>query len=154
MELQLHVRIADNIVDFTKIEKNYVETDPCTDRVGGFWTSTYSEGIGSDWVQKKVYKPYIHIYKGYLYRVSDAANIYTIKSMLEEKHFFDFYKGDYNNLANDYDALRLDKAYLKYCRDYHVDSHFFAWGVECTWWFNPLFLTLEKIIDGVDLLAT
>lgn len=155
MQKQLHVRLNGDTVDFSKVKKYYDEPILGGDRVGGFWTSSYNEEYGSDWIQKKMYIPHIEVFQGYLYKVKDDVKIFSINDFSDEQHFRSFYKSDYNEVAKDFHCLHLDQEYLNLCAkeyNYHTRrSNFFFWFVECTWWFDTDYLILEKIIDGPEL---
>lgn len=155
MQKQLHTRLKEDIIDFTKVEKCYKEPTIGGDRIGGFWTSSFNDEYGSDWLQKKLYKPLIHVYQGYLYSVRDNAKIFNIKDFSDELYFNSYYKSDYNEVAKDFHCLHLDKEYLNLCDKeykYHTKrSNFFFWFVESTWWFDTDYLILERIIDGSEL---
>lgn len=155
MQAQLHTRLNGDIVDFNKVEKCYKEPILGGDRIGGFWTSSYNEEYGSDWLQKKMYKPHIHVFQGYLYKIKDGVKIYNINNFSDEQQFKSFYKSDYNEVAKDFHCLHLNHEYLNLCANeynYHTKrSNFYLWFVECTWWFNTDYLILDRIIDGSEL---
>lgn len=155
MDRQLHVRLSGDLLDFKKVDKNFLEPIAGGDRLGGFWTSTFDGELGSDWIQKKIYKPYIHIYRGYLFEVINNPKIYKVKNPSDEEHFVSFYKSDYNEIAKDYNGLHLSKSFFDEFRIYKTgeydNSNFLMWNVECTWWFDIEFLSLNRTLESDEL---
>jgi hypothetical protein len=145
MQKQLHLRFIDEL-DFSKVSREFYEPDCTTDRIGGFWTSTYREDIGCEWLHYKMYKPYAHLYTGYVFNIMPDTTIYTINSRESEDVFNGKYKEDYNLLSKDYDCIHIDSNYVEHLRNTRSTSRFLHWTCDCTWWFNTDKLILDSIL--------
>ncbi|WP_339164709.1 hypothetical protein [Siminovitchia sp. FSL W7-1587] len=157
MKDQLHLRNKLEKVDFTRVIPNFTEPYSFGDRIGGFWTSTYLPGIGSEWLQEKVYKPWANVFNGYLFSVKNGARLYKVNSIEDEKYFEEFYSGDYNQLAEDYHGINLSSDYVVKLKEQQLkirgisSSRFHGWGLECTWWFNVDYLELKRTFSGDEI---
>lgn len=151
MNKQIHIRLADNDLDFSKVSYNYHESGETFDRSGGFWTSTYREDIGCEWLHFKIYKPVAGVYKGYVFNVRPDVRIFTIDSYDRENIFQMKYGNNYNLLAKDYDGIHLDGEYIDQLKKKHVDSLFLHWSCDSTWWFNTQKLELETTLTGEEI---
>lgn len=153
MQKQLHIRLASSELDFSKVSQEFYEPDCTTDREGGFWTSTYREDIGCEWLHYKIFKPFADAYKGYVFNVMPDATIYTVNSFESEDLFRKKYKEDYNLLSKDYDGIHLESEYVKFLSETRSTSCFLHWTCDCTWWFNTDRLILDSILTGEQIMS-
>lgn len=122
-------------------------------RKGGLWTSSFVEGIGSNWlVGEKVVEEFLVYQKGFLFSVEDTARILHIKNEEDEKIFKELYKGVFSSITQDYDAVHLELNYINEIKRNHKFSLFLDWSTESTWWFNVNHLELIKVFSGEELL--
>src|SRR5699024_639084 len=128
------------------------EPDLFGDRTGGFWTSTYSSKFGCDWLREKIYLPHADVYNGYLFSVNKNAEIFIVDSFDKANEFESYYKGNYNNLAIDYQAINLTQKHLDELNKIKpFMDRFYLWGVESTWWFDVSCLNLIRVLNGTEI---
>ncbi|WP_369899757.1 hypothetical protein [Bacillus manliponensis] len=149
MKDQLHIRISSDELNFNKVNFDFKEPDIYSDRKGGFWTSSFIPGYGSEWLHSgKIYKPCAHVYNGYLFTVKGETKLLEIQNLDDELYFKRYYKSNYNKVAQDFDGFHLEYEYVKVLRD---KSHFFLWTCECTWWFNVNQLELKRVFSSEEM---
>lgn len=152
MNYQLFMTAKQNEFNFNKISLEIIEG---INRKGGLWTSSYTEGEGSNWLLgEKIEEDFLDLQKGFLFKVKETANIFHIKSIEDENHLINSYKGRFNNVKQDYDALHLELDYINKVKNNfsYKDSLFLDWSGESTWWFNGNHLELIKTFSGSELL--
>ncbi|MBL4968970.1 hypothetical protein J9345_11555 [Bacillus subtilis subsp. subtilis] len=153
---------------FTVVE-NYMEKPE-----GGFWTSSFNEEFGSEWLSSQFIIEDFNL-KGYLFKVDDQAKVLDIDNL--EKAFqvldefcigtvfkspvgFDgkevscsTYKIDFEKIALSFDAVSVSgdacNLHLQYKGKY---SPFASWSLESTVWFNLEHLTLIKELSHSELM--
>lgn len=146
---QVHLRIENDPLDFNKTFKKFQQPNPMGDRVGGFWTSTYHETFGCEYLQSgKIFKPYAHVYKGYVFQVNSNSKVFCISSQEDETILKNKYESNFNQLAKEFDCIHVSGEYVKHLRKNRINSDFLHWTCECTWWFNIEMLQLIKVLDG------
>lgn len=149
MREQFHIKNSLHELDFRKVTLDFKEPDIGVDREGGFWTSSYIPEYGSEWLQSyRIYKPYAHVYNGYLLEVKEGSKLLHISSLEDEQHFRKFYKSDYNEVANEFQGLHLEYEYIK---NIGTNSSFYFWTCECTWWFDVERLKLKRTFTGEEI---
>ena len=152
LERQVHFRIENDPLDFNKVINNFEQPDPLRDRIGGFWTSTYHETFGCEYLQSgKIFKPYAHIYNGYLFQVNSKSKAFCVSTQEDEIILKEKYDSNFNHLANEFDCIHVSGEYVKYLRKNRINSNFLHWTSECTWWFNIEMLELIKVLDGEEI---
>lgn len=151
MEKQIHLRIESDRLDFSKTIYHFEQPDALTDRIGGFWTSTFDETRGCEWLHNKIYKPFAHVYRGYLFNVNPDTKVFSVKSLKDEQVFEDKFNSDFNILAKEFDCIYVSGDYISYLRKNRIETSFFFWTCDCTWWFNIHKLKLIKEINGEQI---
>lgn len=167
MKNQLYVGFKKPVREEFKTVKNRNFVKPS----GGFWTSTYLEEFGSDWVQwclgEHFSLPEDHKWDSWLLVPEKDAKIYTIDSYHDLHVLMEKYKAtlempgvpkellssltspfmthlDFEKLANDYDGIRLTQKgqwETRFSEPYTL----YGWDCESTLWLNYKFEKVEYI---------
>ncbi|KQL37142.1 hypothetical protein [Psychrobacillus sp. FJAT-21963] len=152
LERQLHLRNKIEQLDFNQVIHDFKEPDPLGDRIGGFWTSTYSETFGCEYLHSgKIFKPYAHVYNGYVFQVNPTVNVFCVSSQEDEYILKEKYNYDFNQLAKRFDCIHVTSDYVRYIRKNRIESNFLFWTCDCTWWFNIEGLQLIEVLDGESI---
>lgn len=152
LKRQMHLRNKLDVLDLNKVIYRFEQTNPLGDRIGGFWTSTFDENFGCEYLHSgKIYKPYAHVFKGYVFRVNPTAKVFYVSSQEDEYILREQYDYDFNQLAMSFDCIHVTSDYIRHIKENRIESNFLFWTCECTWWFNIEALQLVKVLEGEEI---
>lgn len=151
MQTQLHLSIAQELIETVNLIENPSPNDMPTKPIGGLWTSTWiPEEYGSSWTQFAATQPHFircNERTWHLLAIAKHARIYTIRSKRDlDKLYMLYRKRDgslhYEAMAVNYDALHLTLEGIAANSKHELVED---WSCESTVWFRWCFESVERI---------